>query len=196
MNFTRLAMLVLLAATAVAADSVPQISGTQIKLFTPYGPSGLSKTLSVSQTLSGSCFAESVADASRSDAWRCNAGNAIEDPCFANLMGDGKTIACARSPWEGKIVLLTLDSPLPAAGRKTIPRESAMPWTLELANGDRCALFTGATAPVAGMRIHYGCPGGGQVVGDPDKSHPVWRVFYQKEGAASLDQVDVIVAWY
>jgi hypothetical protein len=46
------------------------------------------------------------------------------------------------------------------------------------------------------MRINYGCPGGGLVVGDLDRSQPVWRVFYQKEGAPSLEQVDVTVAWY
>jgi hypothetical protein len=46
------------------------------------------------------------------------------------------------------------------------------------------------------MRINYGCPGGFQVVGDIDHSAPVWRVFFQAENASSLEQVDVIVAWY
>ena len=188
-------LVVLLTATAsvTAADS---FSTTQIKLFTPYGPGGLSKALSATEGVTGKCFAESVADPSRPDAWRCSAGNAIHDPCFANIMGDNKTLACARSPWESQVTLMNLTAPPDSSKRKEIPRSQAMPWALELANGDHCALFTGATAPVAGMRINYGCPGGGQVVGDIDRSQPVWRVFYQKEGAASLVQVEVTVAWY
>jgi hypothetical protein len=188
-----LAIVLLAAATGSAADSN---SATQIKMLTPYGPGGLSKALSVSETANGNCFAESVADSSRTDAWRCSAGNAIHDPCFANIMGDSKTLACARNPWDGKVTVLTVSTPPDASKRKQVPRTQAMPWALELANGDHCALFTGATAPIAGMRINYGCPGGGLVVGDIDRSQSVWRVFYQKEGAASLDQVDVSVAWY
>jgi hypothetical protein len=71
-----------------------------------------------------------------------------------------------------------------------------LPWAIELANSKHCSLFTGATAPVAGMRINYGCPGGFQVVGDIDRSAPVWRVFFQPENASALEQVDVLVVWY
>jgi hypothetical protein len=46
------------------------------------------------------------------------------------------------------------------------------------------------------MRLNYGC-GDGLVVGDPDRSSPVWRVFYApREGSGNLVQVDVRVAWY
>jgi hypothetical protein len=57
-------------------------------------------------------------------------------------------------------------------------------------------MFTGAMPPVAGMRINYGCPGGFQVVGDIDRSQPVWRVFFQGEKSIALEQVDVAVAWF
>lgn len=76
------------------------------------------------------------------------------------------------------------------------PSETALPWALELANGKRCSLFTGATAPVAGMRINYGCPGGFQVVGDIDRSASTWRIFFQAENSSVLEQVDIAVAWY
>lgn len=194
MRLSRILIVVSLsAAIATAADSS---SSTQIKLFTPYGPGGLSKALSISETVTGNCFAESAADSSRGDAWRCSAGNAIQDPCFANIMAGGKTLACARSPWDAKITVMNLETPPDSSKRKEVSRTQTPPWALELANGDHCALFTGATAPIAGMRINYGCPGGGEVVGDIDRSQSTWRVFYQKEGAPSLDQIDVTVAWY
>lgn len=195
MRFIRLfAIIVLCAALAAAADTT--LASTHIKLFTPYGSAGLSKALSASQTADGNCFAGSLADSSRTDAWRCTAGNVIHDPCFQNVMGDATSVACARSPWDAKVTALRLTSPLPSAQRQETSRDKTMPWALELANGDHCALLTGATAPIAGMRINYGCPGGGLVAGDIDHGQPVWRVFYQKEGAASLDQVGIAVAWY
>ena len=49
---------------------------------------------------------------------------------------------------------------------------------------------------VAGMRINYGCPGGWNIVGDIDRSQPVWRVFAQTENASALEQVEIAVAWY
>jgi hypothetical protein len=99
-------------------------------------------------------------------------------------------------PWSANVVLLTLSEPLPSEPRKETRREEALPWALELASGQRCTAFTGATAPIAGMRINYGCPGGFQVVGDVDRSQAVWRVFVQGEKSIALEQVDVAVAWF
>jgi hypothetical protein len=118
-------------------------------------------------------------------------------PATSGSWGDEKQLACpVEGPWPQKVVLLTLTDALPHEPRKEMPRESALPWAVELGNGKRCSLFTGATAPVAGMRINYGCPGGFQVVGDIDRSGPAWRVFFQAENAIALEQVDVAIAWY
>ncbi|MBA3916365.1 MAG: hypothetical protein H0X25_21475 [Acidobacteriales bacterium] len=189
-------MVVLFASMALAQAAQPELPYTQIKLFTPYAVGKLSQALKPSAPVKGSCFAASVADPSRESAWRCTAGNAIMDPCFQDLTSDPNQLACARAPWETEITMLSLTHPLPDTDKKTVDRDKAAPWALELANGDRCSLFTGATAPIGGMRINYGCPGGGQVIGDMDKSLPVWRVFYQKQGAPALEQVGVKAAWY
>jgi hypothetical protein len=153
--------------------------------------------MTVTEKTSGRCFARSAASATRPDAWRCSAGNAVMDPCYQRIMGDEKQLACpVGGPWGANAVLLTLTEPLPADHFKEVNRDSTLPWALELANGQRCSLFTGATAPVAGMRINYGCPGGFTVVGDVDRSQPVWRVFFQGEKSIALEQVDVAVAWF
>jgi len=181
---------------ALAADATQQ-ARTQIKLLTPFGSKGLADGLQISEKLSGRCFAASAASPTRPDAWRCSAGNAILDPCYQRVLGDEKQLACpVEGPWSQKLVLLILTDPLPTEPRKEMPRDSALPWAIELGNGKHCALFTGATAPVAGMRINYGCPGGFQVVGDINRSGHVWQVFFQAENASALEQVDVTVAWY
>jgi len=184
----------LLASLAFAADASP--TRTQIKLLTPFSFGRIANGLTATEKASGSCFSESAASASRPDAWRCMAGNAIMDPCFQNLMGDPKVLACARDPWSNNVVSLTLTAPLPTDRRKEVDRSTTLPWAIELSTGQHCALFTGATAPIAGMRINYGCPGGSNIVGDIDRSQPVWRVFAQGENSSVLEQVDIAVAWH
>ena len=182
---------------AMAGDSPSRDNRTQIKLLTPFGPNGLSIGMAVTEKVSGKCFAASLASSSRPDAWRCSSGNGLLDPCYQRIMGDEKQLACpVGGPWPANVVLLTLNQPLPSEPRKEVSRADVLPWALELANGQRCTLFTGATAPVAGMRINYGCPGGFQVVGDIDRSQPVWKVFFQGEKSIALEQVDVAVAWF
>ena len=71
----------------------------------------------------------------------------------------------------------------------------AIPWALELATGSRCGLLTGATAVLAGQRINYGCDDGGVVIGEVDRSTPMWTVAYLADGASASDLVDVVTAW-
>ena len=183
--------------TALAAEPPAAPARTQIKLLTPFGPAGLSIGMAVTEKVNGSCFTSSNASASRPDAWRCSSGSGILDPCYQRILGDEKQLACpVGGPWPANVVLLTLTQPLPSEPRKEISRADTLPWALELANGQRCTLMTGAMPPVAGMRINYGCPGGFQVVGDIDRAGPVWRVFFQGEKSIALEQVDVAVAWF
>ena len=70
-----------------------------------------------------------------------------------------------------------------------------IPWAIELANGDRCTLLTGATAVLADERINYGCESGGSVLGELDRSGPVWMAFYLASDAYASDLVPVAVVW-
>lgn len=181
----------------VAAQDRSPLTRTSVKLLTPWGPNGLSIGMATSEQVNGNCFTRSLASPSRPDAWRCMAGNALMDPCYQRIMGDEKQLACpVGGPWTANVALLTLTQPLPQEDRKQPGRDSVLPWAIELANGQRCTQFTGATAPVAGMRINYGCPDGFNVVGDIDRSEPIWRAFVQGQKSIALEQVDVAVAWF
>ncbi len=173
-------------------------SATQVRIFTPFVGGNLSIGLATTAEVTGSCETSSAASPERPDAWRCSAGNEILDPCFENLLGDEKVLACAEEPFSANVVQLTLSADLPDS---TVTNEpdfaTGLPWALELENGQQCTLLTGATAPVAGMRINYGCPDGAQVVGEVDRTLPLWRVFYQTQNRSlSLDQVGVTTAWF
>lgn len=173
-------------------------AATRTRVFTPFNPGGeLVVGLAVTGEVKGGCSAGSAASPERPDAWRCSAGNAVLDPCFQNLLGDEQVLACAEDPFSANVTLLTLTADLPDATVTDEPKFDGLPWALELANGQQCTLLTGASAPVAGMRVNYGCADGAQVVGETNRQRPRWRVFYQTATRSlSLDQVGVKAAWY
>lgn len=195
---TRRALSLLILVTgAVFAQGGPAF--TRVGVFTPFNPGGdLFVGLAVTGEVRGRCAVSSAASPERPDAWRCSARNEILDPCFQNLLGDEKVLACAEEPFSANVMLLTLTAAPPDPSVTDEPDfTGSLPWALELANGQRCTLLTGATAPVAGMRINYGCRDGAQVVGDVDRTLPLWRVFYRTATRSlSLEQSGVTKAWY
>ena len=186
----------LVALSAAQTQTAAQPSHTEIRLFEPWNPHGLSIGIAVKEKLTGNCFAESAASPSRPDAWRCSAGNLIQDPCYMQIMGDQKQLACARDPWSADVNLFTIESAPPESKRKEIPRDVSLPWALELGDGSRCTLMTGGTFAVAGIRANYGCVGGRNLFGDIDKSQAVWRIFSMTDRSIALMQSAIVVAWY
>ena len=187
---------------ALALQEAPALERTDLRYVVPFSPSGLSAALTATANETGTCIAESLADAGRSDAWRCMVGNAIQDPCFANPFGaEGEpvTLACLDSPLSAEVLLLTVDAPLPprAEGDANAGTDQAapLPWVLELANGEQCEVATGATTGLVDMRLNYFCTGQGTILGEPDRSRAVWTVVFWPEGAAVTDTVEVAVAW-
>lgn len=91
--------------------------------------------------LEGACFADSIAVAVQG-AYRCMSGNDIYDPCFASDSGSQPELACAQSPWSG-VTLMKVTGALPpdVVGEQN---PIASPWALQLANGQRCVVSTGA----------------------------------------------------
>jgi hypothetical protein len=129
------------------------------------------------------------------------AAGGVLDPCIQNIWtpeGAPVELACVSDPFGNEVVLLTATAPLPQnqaapnAGSATAP---PLPWALELANGKRCGLMRGATTAFAGMRLNYGCMGGGSVIGDVDRSAPIWVVSYLGDGDLATNLVEVAVAW-
>ncbi|HEY9845053.1 MAG TPA: hypothetical protein V6D03_02550 [Candidatus Caenarcaniphilales bacterium] len=173
----------------------PSRSATQIRIFTPFNTGGLNIGLAVTDRAQGTCMGGSLAAATRPDAWRCSAGNRIYDPCFENTLGNRNVLACAEPPWTANVVLLRLTAPLPTNNNRA-DRSKTLPWALELANGQRCTLLTGATGLIAGMRVNYGYADGSSVVGNSERTQPLWKVFFQSQRSLSLDYTEVVVAWF
>ncbi len=87
----------------------------------------------------------------------------------------------------------------PGQAQMAAPAVSAgpwdVPWALELSNGKRCTVQSGEAAVLAGERVSYGCDSNGLVVGEVDRSQPVWTVSYLADGEVGTHVVEVAVAW-
>lgn len=206
-----------------ATPAAASLARTDIRHFLPYGLDGLNPELTVGSEDSGVCGNESLSVPGRPDAWDCigSASSAIYDPCFTDpfmLPDETGDLVCADSPFSTEIVRFTITEPLSYEKETDDPAAAAMPgmngdgppaaavdeadlehgelpWALELANGERCTLLTGATAALAGDRLNYGCENGGYVLGDVNQDQPVWVVSYLAAGAIATTLVEVAVAW-
>lgn len=119
----------------------------------------------------GYCWTASLATAA-GDAYRCMAGNAIHDPCFASPR-NRTVVACFIDPWH-RVTLLALNRPLPRHGPDTAG--AILPWAIVTMDGRRCTFLTGATAAMGGQRVNYGCIGGSLLIGDPNTRQPLWTI--------------------
>lgn len=192
---------------------------TEIRLFASGAGSGLPTGISIAGTVAGSCNYESNVD-SVPEARRCIGKNYIYDPCF----GYGTELTCVSSPWSttgtrfhvrrytfflksNKIVEWDPagTKPMPVQPRlKDDVTKTEPPWAVELANGQRCIVVSGATFVVAGQRGNYECSksdgfNGGRgawLIGVPDRAAQPWLAYYLAPNTSQTIQVAVRVAWY
>jgi hypothetical protein len=197
--------------TPAEVSAVTALSRTDTRYFVPFTPDGLNPSLNVTSTTEGACtFGSSIAN-SRPDAWGCTTEGGVVDPCFENpfvALDEATEVVCFDTPWSTDVVMVTLTAPLSRekegpAGGMTGPADTAdeviqpwdLPWALELANGDRCSLLRGTLIPMAGLVVHYGCENQGLILGEVDRSQPVWVVSYVPEGESASGLVEVAVAY-
>jgi hypothetical protein len=172
---------------------------TQLHVFNAFTPDAkLTAGLHVlGKVVRGSCWEGAVLD-QRSDAWRCTHGDRLYDPCFVNGVGVGSLAACPLTPWGRRVVLLRLTKKLPLHyANRNRPVTHLLPWGIVTGSGKHCFMLSGATATVAGQRINYGCSGGGQLIGSPQRDTSRWTILFERNfNAHQLTSVGIAAAWW
>jgi hypothetical protein len=169
---------------------------TAVKVYSPFDGKQLAKNLVVDSKVSGSCWTGSIAMSGRSDAWRCMVGNDISDPCYAGYLSTDHVAVCG-GPFSLRVVVIKLTAPLSASDANQPTGTRGDPSALELGDGSRCEMITGATNAVDGMRLNYGCYGNKEsVYGDPDRSSTPWKVHVLSTGGSKMRLVNVRLAWF
>jgi hypothetical protein len=163
----------IVAASSGAAATAPP---TRTTVYHPYLLGDVAPRLTVTRTAKGECFTGSLAD-QRRDAWRCELGNEIADPCFS----DRAVLSWVLCPEDGtpfgmRVVRLALSKALPKPlANKELPGQG-YPWAVKLADGTVCTFLTGATYIYHGRRVDYGCDGKTFLAGTPNRSTATWTI--------------------
>lgn len=167
---------------------------TQVKTFQAYSSENvLNPDLVIAQHYTGICWAGSIANPGRSDAWRCVSSNLTLDPCFQD---GGNILACVNSPWSHKASLIETTTPI---NKKStiINTKTAPPWALELEDGQVCTLLTGTTIVIGNDRINYTCTNARySVIGDVDRSSSPWTVRLYDFTKKTAKITPISTAWY
>lgn len=179
-------------AAAQPPDSIPR---TVIRLYTPYFSGAVNPELTPVAAETGPCSPSLIAGTVREDAYACFASNGQSfDPCFVTDIGPAELplVCTSNGPWSQDVITFLASTPPPL---RDAPPMSDTPWALELANGARCLRWIGSGAAVAGLALTYRCGDDAWVLGEPDRSEPVWLALY-KDTRYFAEQVPVSIAWY
>lgn len=189
-------------ALSIGLALVPAVGGARIRsgtrtIATIYRPSDARGRERRASSRDGYCWTSSET-AQRRDAWRCTTGNYIRDPCFS-LVREPNRVLCPEGPWNSAEIRLRLSRPLPFryANRRP-PSIHVQPWALELADGRRCRLASGASNVLHGVRLNYFCNTSGDIGlwGYPNRSHEPWTILAAPYTATELtDHLSVRRAW-
>jgi hypothetical protein len=168
---------------------------TSINLYSPFTIGGqIAAGVHIKQIVHGSCWTTSIADY-RADAYRCFVGNEIHDPCFANA-ANAVFVLCPLYMPTSPVLRIDLTKRLPATTANGDPTRYS-PWALQLINARWCEILSGATGLIAGMRINYGCVGGGTLLGNPRRGAATWTIFYTAGSTGhNFQAVPIRAAWW
>jgi hypothetical protein len=169
---------------------------TSVHLYAPFNGGQLARGVRVAKSASGHCWTSSDADA-RPDAWRCFVGNYIYDPCFSDTVTYSSYVVCPLYRPGSKVLRINLTKRLPSSSYSNTDPTRHTPWAVKTLGGKWCTIITGATGLIAGMRINYGCTGGGFLLGNPRRSTPTWTIFYAPNAKASqFTPISLASAWW
>ncbi len=174
---------------------------TAVHIYAPYSAEG-KLTVHVTKTTAGECFTGSIIS-QRSDAWRCNDGNELQDPCFAAVLNARSVVCPQNGPWSGELLRITLAKGLPSNGANILRDNNAAKepladpaWAIELANGARCLFLAGTSSIVAGLRQNYECTAGWTLYGNETRSAQPWSIFGRHGSTGQLTPEAIAAIWF
>ena len=165
---------------------------TVLKLYRPYGDTTDQASPVIKSTLSGQCHAQSQLIV-REDAWRCEAGDKVYDPCFVKAGANRTQAVCPQSPWVSDSVAIVVKTPLDNEQNTTLDMSRTFPWAIELTNGERCQAVASSEV-YDEMPVHYRCANHNVLIGYLQRCKSVWSMLERKpEGVVTAE---LVRAWF
>ena len=155
------------------------VTATTVRVFAPADK--------VTARTAGSCLEQSRL-VSRPGVWRCVVGSQVRDPCFVH--GARAVVCPLGGPWGSSVLLISLPGSLPRVSVGRPAGAVAPPWAIELGDGSRCTLLSGAG------RVSYACDTEEELLGRPDRRHRVWTIPAGSGSAPAVRPTAIRVAWF
>lgn len=127
-------------------------------------------------------------------ALRCSAGDFLYQPCWIET-GSKPAAICLIDPWDRYVSRLKNLSPPPSAPKVG---DFSDPWGIELENGRRCSVLTGAHSSVGTEAMDYDCGGRLFLLRGIDQTTPVWHVRSARfvDGSYRFNDHAIRTAWF
>lgn len=167
-------------------------STTELKLYRPF----IDGELKIVEKRPGLCFEQSQR-IKREDAWRCQAGNALYDPCFINVYASQKQAFCVMNPWQPKTIELSLKQDLDLKEQTYLDVSKAYPWGIELAKGQKClALDEDGRRFFDNLPIRYQCNDKSVLIGSMQRCKKPWSMLQVAQGKKQAKTALIKKAWF
>jgi hypothetical protein len=164
---------------------------TAIRRYEPFVGRRIAPGVRVARAEFGACSVPSREDR-RGDAYKCEVGGLIYDPCFAYNM-TGHYVLCPLFDPTAEVLRVKLLVPLP---HNSLPARADKPWELETADGRWCKLYVPPpTIRVLGSSVAYDCSPG-WLLGTPHRGKTWTATFAPGIGSGSYGRVDLASAWW
>ncbi len=165
---------------------------TVLKLYRPFGESIDQAKPVIKHVVDGTCLGQSKLIL-REDAWRCQAQGATYDPCFVEGSGKKTDLLCPQSPWIDESTQIHLNNPLPDITLSPLDMSEALPWSIELNNGETCQAID-TKELFDGMPIRYRCSNDNYLVGHLQRCRAVWSML--EKTSKGVVTVDLKKVWF
>lgn len=176
---------ILLTTTLFAED-------TELNLYRPLTETTKHVPLLINAKKMGECRQQSQR-LKREDAWRCTAEGIVYDPCFVQQYGSHLTAVCPESPWSSKGIQITVASPLDNSQHEILDMSRALPWALELTNGEKCQAIE-TSEQYDGLPVRYRCNTNTVLIGHVQRCASEWKML--ERGSTGVETVQIARAWF
>lgn len=163
-------LIVLLSIIALSTNAAE----TVLKLYRPFGEATEQMSPIAAVTLAGTCSGQSQLSV-REDAWRCQVEQTVYDPCFIKATHQSRQLICPSSPWSSEAVAIDVEAPLDNSQHVTLDMARALPWAVELSNGEYCQAVI-STHTIDSMPVRYQCSNNQLLIGHLQRCKAPWSM--------------------
>lgn len=175
-------------------------TSTDVRLYRPFEKNVVGQVTPVMSEIStGTCSQYSQRD-HRSDAWQCQVGERVLDPCFIKIYVKPTQAICPVSPWQTQAVTVDIRAqqlPQNNHHQENLDMSTDDPWAIDLMDGTHCMMVSDSNLSAQGQPVKYSCDNQGFLLGHIQRCELIWKMLFLPSYQSDvLNTVEIATAWY